>query len=282
MTSALLAYLFYFVASTASPLQLRWLKNKKENGGEIAFAFWVLLILNILALCFPLISPFHFTGNPWALTGLTILCGALGAGYFITSFIAQKHVEAGVTSLALNINTPVAIFFATLLLGENLKPLQMVGTVLLLAALFLISKKHRISKFKFDKHFAMMLGAGVMLGLLLVAERALQKMTGWSAGTMLSWWAQCAGLGLMMLVYKSKNTYGLKDTLITGVLRFLQGFSWVLLVFLVGNISVISAITTFKVVIIFIAAAIFLKEREDLPRKILGSIIAVAGLLLMR
>lgn len=76
--------------------------------------------------------------------------------------------------------------------------------------------------------------------------------------------------------------YTNKDTLITGALRFLQSLSWVILLFIVGNLSLVSAVTTFKVVVIFIAAAIFLNEREDLPRKIAGSFIAVLGLLLMQ
>ena len=69
--------------------------------------------------------------------------------------------------------------------------------------------------------------------------------------------------------------------MVTGGLRFLQSLSWVILIFMVGNLSIVSSITTFKVVIVFIAAAIFLKERSDLPRKIIGSLVALAGLLLM-
>ncbi|HET9850478.1 MAG TPA: hypothetical protein VFP35_02530 [Candidatus Saccharimonadales bacterium] len=42
-----------------------------------------------------------------------------------------------------------------------------------------------------------------------------------------------------------------------------------------------SAITTFKIVLVFISGAIFLRERQDLKRKIAGSLIATAGLLLM-
>ncbi|NTW14699.1 MAG: hypothetical protein HGA31_06790, partial [Candidatus Moranbacteria bacterium] len=54
------------------------------------------------------------------------------------------------------------------------------------------------------------------------------------------------------------------------------------LLFAVGNLSLVSAVTTFKVVIIFVFAAIFLKEREDLTRKIIGSLVSVAGLLMMK
>jgi len=128
----------------------------------------------------------------------------------------------------------------------------------------------------------LMLLSGVMLGISLTAERALQKITGFTAGTMLSWWAQCAFLGLVVLVTHSRSNYSKKDIGITSILRFFQSLSWVILIFAVGNLSLVSAVTTFKVVVVFVAAAIFLKEREDLPRKIIGSLVALAGLFLMR
>ena len=127
-----------------------------------------------------------------------------------------------------------------------------------------------------------MLLSGVALGVCLTAERALLKMTGFSAGTMLSWWSQCAFLGIAAIATKNKSEYSKKDIFITGGLRFFQSLSWVILLFVVGNLSIVSSITTFKVVVIFIAAAIFLKERDDLPRKILGSVVALVGLLLMK
>ena len=128
----------------------------------------------------------------------------------------------------------------------------------------------------------LMLLSGVMLGISLTAERALQKMTGFTAGTMFSWWAQCVFLGLATLITHNKSEYTKKDITITGILRFFQSLSWVILIFVVGNLSIVSAITTFKVVVVFVAAALFLNEKEDLPRKILGSIVALVGLFLMK
>lgn len=186
---------------------------------------------------------------------------------FITSYTAQKHVEAGVTTLVSNIYTPVIIVLAT---------------ILLLIGILIVSKKHQIGKFKFDKYFLLMLLSGVMLGISLTAERTLLKTTGFTAGTIFSWWAQCLVLGIAVLITKNKNVYSKKDIAITGSLRFLQSLSWVILTFVVGNLSLVSSITTFKVVIIFIAAAIFLKERTDMPRKITGSLVALVGLLLMK
>ncbi|MDQ5954142.1 MAG: family transporter [Patescibacteria group bacterium] len=280
----ILSYIFYFIAASVSPLQRRWLAVNKNvgNTGQINFTFQVMLVITILSVFLPLFEPMHFTGNPFKLVVLSLICGVFGAITFVFSYTAQRHIEAGVTSIIGNVYTPVAIILSTLFLSEGLNTTQILGTVLLLAGVVVVSKKHRIGRFKFDKYFIMMLLSGVFLGFVVVAERALQKTTGFSAGTMLSWWSQCLFLGIAVLITKSKNVYSHKDILITGTLRFFQALSWVTLIFIVGNLSLVSSITTFKVVIVFIAAAIFLKEREDVPRKILGSIIALAGLLLMK
>ena len=282
--SILLSYLFYFVAASASPLQRRWLSTKKntENRGQIHFAFQVTLITVFLSLLLPLLKPFYLTGNTLHLIGLSLVCGMFGAGYFIASYTAQKHVEAGISTLVSNIYTPITIILGTLFLNEKLTAVQILGTALLLVGMVIVSKKHHIGKFQFDKYFLLMLLSGVMLGVSLTAERTLLKTTGFTAGTMLSWWAQCAFLGIAALMTHNKSPYSKKDIAVTGGLRFLQSLSWVVLLTVVGNLSLVSAITTFKVVIIFITAAIFLKEREDLPRKIFGSLIALVGLLLMK
>ncbi|MFA4853168.1 MAG: DMT family transporter [Bacteroidales bacterium] len=280
----LLSYLFYFVAASASPLQRRWLATRKNanNTGQISLAFQVALITVVLSLLLPIFKPFNFQGSSLALIVLTLVSGVFGAGYFISFYTAQKYVEAGISTLVNNIYTPITIVLATLFLNEKLTTLQILGTVLLLIGMVIVSKKHRIGKFKFDKYFMLMVLSGVMLGVSLTAERALQKTTGFTAGTMLSWWSQCAILGIVTFATNNKNDYTKKDIAITGVLRFFQSLSWVILIFSVGNLSLVSAITTFKIVIIFIAAAIFLKERDDLPRKIIGSLVALAGLLLMK
>lgn len=281
---ALLSYLFYFIAASASPLQRRWLATRKntDNTGQISFAFQVAFITVVLSLLLPIFKPFYFQGDSLALIILTLVSGIFGAGYFISFYTAQKYVEAGISTLVNNIYTPITIVLATLFLNERLTTVQILGTVLLLIGMVMVSKKHRIGTFKFDKYFMLVVLSGVMLGISLTAERALQKTTGFTAGTMLSWWSQCAFLGIVTLATSNKNEYSKKDIATTGVLRFLQSLSWVILIFTVGNLSLVSAITTFKIVIIFIAAAIFLKEREDLPRKIIGSLVALAGLLLMK
>lgn len=280
-----LAYIFYFIAASASPLQRRWLAVTKpaDAKDQAAFAFRITLIIACLgSLTLPFIETPYISSNLFNIVFLALICGVCGVFFWIISYAVQKHVEAGVYSVIANVYTPVTIIGSSFFLAEGLKPIQILGTIILLVAAIIVSKKHRMGRFKFDKYFILSIASGVALGLLLISERALQKETGWTSGTLITWWSECLFLGITTLVLKSKHSYSLKDVGITGVLRFLQQLSWVILLLVVGNQSLVAGVTTFKVVIIFIAAAIFLKEREDLPRKIFGSLIAVVGLLLMR
>jgi uncharacterized membrane protein len=280
----ILCYLYYFIASSANSLHIRYLTKKRdlESIEQIRFTFQTFVILFLGSLFFPFFSSFYISGGFWRLFFLSLICGIFGMGCSALFTIAQKHLDAGVTSLVVNIYTPITIVLSSIFLHEGLNSLQIVGTFLLLIALVIISKKHRIGRFSFDKYFLYMVLSGILLGVLLVAERALQNTTGFSAGTMLSWGAQTFCLGILTLFTKSKHTYTNQEVTVNGIIRFISATSWVVLVYTVGNLSIVSSITTFKIVVVFITAALFLHEREDLGRKILGSIIAVIGLLLMK
>lgn len=255
---------------------------KKRGTGQVEFAFWVSLIVAIIGVVLIPFYPISLVGSLSTLLPLAIICAVAGAGVWVAQYTAQHHIDAGVTSMVMNICTPVSIAIATLFLQEALTSQQMLGTLLLLIAIVLISKKHHLGHLRFDRYFMMMVASGVMMGVVLSAERGLMKTTGVSAGVLISWWAQCLGLGVATLFSKKRTNYTPSEVLTTGGLRALQSLSWVILLAIVGNLSVVSSVTTFRVVVIFVAAALLLGEREDLSRKIFGSLVAVAGLLLMK
>jgi len=280
----LISYILFFSLTTVNALYRRFVIKKKDGGEieQIHFAFEILAILVIGSVIMQFFSPLYFTGDLWHLVIFSVICGVCGMGYFALNFAAQKYVDAGISQVIVHIYVPITIIFSSILLNEGLNKVQLLGTGLLLVSMFIISKKHQISRFRFDRYFWLMILSGFCMGVLLIAERALQKQTGLTAGTMLSWGSQFAFLGVLALILKSKHTYTNKEVITTGALQLVSSMSYVVMLFTVGNLSFVSSITTFKIVFIFIGAAIFLHEREDLSRKIFGSAIAVIGLLLMK
>src|SRR5258708_3117591 len=233
----LLSYAFYFVAASISPLWRRWLAKTKnaDNKGQIHFAFQTMFVVSILSLSLPFFSPFYIVGNQFTIIFLALIVGIFLSGFYISSYISQKYVEAGVSSVIANIYTPITIVLSTFLLHEGLTFLQIVGTVLLLVAIIIVSKKHRIGRFHFDKYFLLMLLSGIMLSVCLVSERALMKITGFSAGVMLSWWSCCVFLGIITFITRNKSEYSKKDILLTGGFRFFQDLSLFFLTVVLGN-----------------------------------------------
>src|SRR3989338_2312200 len=159
----ILAYIFYFIAASASPLQRRYLAVKKDREwkDQIRFSFEIMLVLVLAGFLFPLFSPLYFSGNSLNLVILTLVCGVFGAAFWVANYAAQKHIDAAVQNIVANIYTPVTIVLSTLFLGEKLNGWQIVGTALLLVAMIVISNKHRTGTFRFDKYFLLILLSGV-------------------------------------------------------------------------------------------------------------------------
>lgn len=278
----ILAYIIFFIFSTASTLQRRHIAIRRDtDAGQIDFAFRISLMAFILSGVLFFIERPHFNQTPVVMASLALTCGVFGALSIAPQFIAQRHVEAGLTTLIGNIYTPVTIALSTLLLNESLDGKQIIGTILLLVAVVLVSRKHRLSRWRFDRYFWLMVLSGLSLGICLVAERSLLRANGITTAAWLSWGGDALFLGVAALIVRKKSQYNLGDTFMTGVLRFAQMFSWIVLLAIVANLSLAASVVTFKIVLVFVTGAIFLHEREDLKRKILGSLIATVGLLLM-
>ena len=116
--NAIFSYLFYFVVAILAPLQIRWLtKNKNpENKGQINLAFRVTFIRVLFGVGLIAFYPFYISGESKTLILLSLICGIFGGIHFISAYIAQKNVEAGVTNILTNIYTPTTIILATFFL----------------------------------------------------------------------------------------------------------------------------------------------------------------------
>jgi uncharacterized membrane protein len=199
-----LSYIFYFIAATVSPIQRRWLATHRHNSGPVAFAFRAMLVVAACGTAsLPLFARPQWHGAFGQNVLLGLVCAIFGASSFACVYTAQKHVDAGLTTLLSNLYTPVTIVLAILFLHEGLQPSQMLGTLLLLLAVIIVGKKHHLGGFRFDKYFMLMVYGGTALGIALSAERALMKTTGFTTGTLISWWSQCLGLGIATLFFSS-------------------------------------------------------------------------------
>jgi drug/metabolite transporter (DMT)-like permease len=280
----LLAYLFYFVAATASPLQRR-LQAKKTQSNVLLLATQTQIVVCCLGLLL-LIKPGQGLGL--TVSALPISFGIIlfGGLFHSLSYLSQKHVDAAQTSVISNIYTPVTILLAVLFLNDQFTTKQFFGTLILIVAVLLIAVDNitrrtlRISRYSF-----MMLASGSSLGVILFLEKLMMNMLGAGRGVFISWVLQLIGLAIVSKVF-SKNLIGNKpkfrEIALSSILRFAQQVSYVILLVVVGNLAVVSAVTTFKIVFVFAASYILLDERTHIKRKVVGSLLALIGLLLTK
>lgn len=143
----LLAYLFYFVPSTASSLQRRHLALRRDTyKGQIDFAFRVTLITFVLSFVLIFFKKPEFNQSFTTIVLLMIVCGVTGSIPIAAQYIAQRHVKTGLTTLIGNVYTPITLLLSAILLHESLKSRQIVGTILLLISVVLVSRKHRLGR----------------------------------------------------------------------------------------------------------------------------------------
>lgn len=281
--TAILAYIFFFVAATASPLQRRH-QSKVTKTDPIILAAWTQAFVWVLGLSLLYRADTSSFEWSWHLAFLSLGLLISSPLFFYLSYKSQKHVDATQSIILSNIYTPVAIALALLFLGDALTKTQIIGAIILFFAMILISIERVGNKsFAFSKHSFEMLTSGIFLGIVLFLEKATMDLVGNRVGIVFSWTAQI--IGLFALVYAIRGIHKLptkREILVSGSLRYAQQLSWVTLLIVVGNLALVSAVTTFKIVFIFLGAFIFLKERDHLARKFLGVAIAIIGLLLMK
>lgn len=281
--TAILAYLFYFVAATASPLQRRH-QSKVTRTDPLILATWTQAFVWVLGLSLLYKADISLFEWSWNLIFLGFGLLVFSPLFFYLSYKSQKHVDATQSVILSNMYTPVAIVLALLFLGDALSQRQIIGAIILFIAMILITVEKVGSKsFSFSKYSFEMLMSGVFLGVVLFLEKAMMNQIGNRVGIVVSWTAQT--IGLLALAYALRGIHTLptkREILVSGSLRYAQQLSWVTLLIVVGNLALVSAVTTFKIVFIFLGAFIFLKERDHLARKFLGVAIAIVGLLLMK
>src|SRR5438105_2196384 len=108
-----LYYIFYFVSSTSSTLQRRELATRRTNdSGQVDFAFRVMLITFVLSVVLVFFKRPAINQGLVTVISLAVICGVFGAVSIGSQYVAQRHVEAGVTTLVGNIYTPVSIVLA--------------------------------------------------------------------------------------------------------------------------------------------------------------------------
>ncbi len=277
---------FYFAIGaifcfTSHSLLQRILAVKCVNTRAMAVAF------NLIAAFLALII-FVFSGdyinfsipNNWG-AWLTLIIACLMYGLFERGrFQVAKQLDASVFSVIANISLLVAFIGSLFLYGEVLTVNKILGVLLIMIALFLVSYVNKTTKIIFSL-------SGVMMGILISSFLGL----GWMLDKKGSLYFNASTYSFLVWTVPIIIIYfpyvELRD-----IIREFKINSWKIFVMAGLNVSgyllQLKALSIYEATIVLpfiqiyslftvLLGIILLKEKENIPRKVLAGILALVG-----
>jgi len=233
-----------------------------------------------------------FYAAPLSSYALLLISGAIGVGVGDTLFLKSLNLlGASLVAIVDCLYSPFVIALSLLWLGESLSLLQVVGAILIISAVLeaTYEKNHK----KISRHNLIW---GIIWGILAMAAMAIaivmvkplleQSPLVWVTEIRLI--GGVIMLGIVLLFNKSRRTI-ISSLRITGGWRYtilgsFFGAYISMMLWLAGmkfaQASVASALNQTSNVLIFVLAAIFLKESIDLKRTV-AIILAIIGVFLV-
>jgi len=283
MSWFILIMISVFSLSITNLLQRVLMKDKKSDPVAYGLAFqWLsAFLIGIYAFWNGFVLP------PVRELPFNFILSAVSFGFgTIILFKALKTTEVSEVTVLFSSRGLWVIAIAILFLGESFDIQKIIGTFLILAAILLVFFEREKIKFRKGGLYALLgaffYGIGIPNDAFIISRSA--DVPSYLAFTLL-----LQGIVIFLSkpsVIKKMKLFLHKDTL-TKMLLIGIFFSIFLISFYLayqsgGNISQLSPISQSAVIVTVVLAAIFLKERKHLIRKIIAAFFVSIGVLLLR
>ncbi len=282
MTWQVLAILSTITVSIAYLLQRVLLKD--EDSDPIGYAIVFQFVLGFISLLFALsFGKFIFPSSPDQLPRF-ILSAILWAGSTVFVFKALKILNAGETTVLTSSSAVVTIALGTTLLGEHLRITTLIGSVFILASIWIINTEKLSFSSKKGVLFALI--SALCTGLASVNDAFIMRSyEAFSYTTIMSFLP-----GFVLLIVFPKRIKTIKKLctsrfmLLMSILCIffsLQAITYYLAFQNGAPVTTLTPLTKASIVLTVILAAVFLGERSNLLKKFLAAVIVIIGAILL-
>lgn len=200
------------------------------------------------------------------------------------SFKALKLIEASKTTIIFSFGSVVTIAAAVLFLNETLTLQRLLGTALIIISIVLVFK---LKDFSVNKGALYALTAAILGSLALINDTYLLRFSDPISYTAVGF--LLPGVLLALLYPKSlKKLKGFlkpKPAKNMFVLAFIWAISAIAFYIAIGKgalASQISPISQSRIILTVLLAAIFLKEKGNLPLKVVAALMTMAGVMMIK
>jgi uncharacterized membrane protein len=227
---------------------------------------------------------FHGLGHYWLQVVIMILGAAFGG---ITFFNGQKHLDAGTTQIAFSSILLWGVLLSMIFLGSRFSLLQAAGILLLFASIILV--QYRKGKRRLDSGVAWVILSAALFAAFQVASAVLAKLISTATYLLLAYGGPTIVVGTLSVKNLKKDLPGIASnwTRSASAILFAATTSFGYYVFsylsykAAPDAGVVVVLLTSQVVLSVILGIIFLRERDNVPRKVSAGILAfLAGALI--
>lgn len=256
-------------------------QSKHPRAFGAVYYFTAALVTPILLVVEPIQIP--------SLSFLTIFLTACGLFVWILfgrlEYFVHKHVEASILTILIRLGPVITFVLSVFLLGESMTLGKVAGLVLTIAASVIVIGTPSIEMFRKQKGLSYGIALAIILGVAWTFDKVLSPIYGVVLFTTLSFLAPALSNALAPPIPWST----LQKELRMGswkmvVLAFFNiiGYGAMMKALILGDATNVIPIATATPPLVVLGGVIFLKERTDIGKKALATLLVVLAIYLMR
>jgi len=254
--------------------------SRNPRALSVVFNTYAALISAVIFLTTTPLSKISFPKEPAAWVFLLLAASAY-ALFERSRFSVAKLIDASVFSTITNVSVLVAFFGSVFLYNEPLTTSKLIGLVCIVSALVLLSYRKGSRASAYGILLAIAISAALGVGWMLDKFGAFYFN---SATYNIMVWTLPIALILLPKVPIADLKYEIKTgswKIVLLALLNVTGYFLQLQALTVGDATRVIPIVQTSTLFTVLAGIVLLKEKEDLPKKIIAGIIAVAGVALI-
>lgn len=282
-STAFLLAILIAVLWAAYALIARFLVVKSDE--QLAFAVLVNLFASLFGILVLIGEGGMFWGITTAVLVVTFISTACSGIYESSQIFVRKRLEASRSTVLSQLTPLVAFIGAIVLLHEHFTPLKGIGAVLIVGGNLIAARRHGGALKRRTVFLA--LGAAVALGAVYIADKFASPHYPLGFYMILSYFLPALYIFLFAMptgkIHRlvsefRQTTWRLPVLALTGIL----GYYLLLKTFRIAEASSVIPIVYSSTILTSIGGIILLKERDNIPQKLVGAALVFAGVVVLR
>ena len=239
------------------------------------------------SIIFLLLIPFFNMKFPsiWYVWILLLLSNFLYVGNDLLKFIGFKKLDVSVVSIFYQLAKVFMIILGVIIFHEQLTLIEIIGIILIMFGSSLVAFKK--NKFKINKYIWAIIGASLFFALAMTIDVGISAQFNLAFYFFVLYFVpavliiigkQIKFIDLKEEFFRTKNSpkFFIMASLCSSI-----GMLFYLLALRQGQVSIVAPLSSVTVLLNVLAGYIFLKERDDLTKRIIASILVIVGVFLL-